>query len=365
MLSASIEYQRVLASQLASVQQGMADILNKMSALGDEIRLTADRTWIARLHTDLAYIVLSYQSELVRAGNSGWDYTTWASNPLTQAKFVALYLKVDAALAEVESGNRTDEMTSLYLTPALYAAIGVCSVLGESQQSLKGMAQRFLDLFARASDPNVKGSVAFELNRRASALEKSGQSLMAEGFPLSMPQDAATQNMEVGAVRVQHYIAAPKGQKRYCTRSPRSGSEGGGADNCNYMEVTLPPITGEQNYYRFSLPVTPFLVGDSQRAGGAFAIRQFDASSDVSMAGAQASDSYPLHRVDAPSESARRQAALVADAGGRAAQQKASRIRAYVARYNEDAAYCALYAAVLVSLSNARRDTFGFFGVKL
>ena len=115
MMTATLEYQRVMAGQLASLQEGMAEVLTKLSALPKEFQALLHHDRLTQLHARLGREVLRYQHEAtVRAGTFG-SYQSWSADQLTRDEMTDVSRLVSDTVTEIKRGRWLDALTALYL----------------------------------------------------------------------------------------------------------------------------------------------------------------------------------------------------------------------------------------------------------
>ncbi len=365
MLTASIEYQRVMAQQLQDLQLGMAEVLLKVNALPAEIRAALHESRMKSLHAEIGGSIDQYHNEVSAAAASYPNYQAWAQNPLARSRMANISTRIDVAISNLSYGGWTDAVTSLYLPPALFASLGAMALLGESNERLKAEAQRYLDLMQRALDPAQPGSIGAALQARESSFKSIALSLQQLG--VNLPPVEQTKPMEVvlGEQAIQHYIPAVA-EVTKCRRERRGGggrggSEYGSADDtiCTVTTPAAAEVVGSLNGFSFKLTVHPLMVTDPKSPGNAFGIRQFIPANLEVVNGASAS--APVSRIRAPGADTQLAAAKSSSAW-QEAENKATRIRAFITALNQDMAFLALNAGATASLQAARSDVFAFFG---
>jgi len=376
MLTANLEYQRVMSRQLTNIQMGLADILTKLNSLDAAIKNMFYIERMARLHSEIGGAIILYRQAITESSVFEGGYEAWSADSVVRSKMFHILHRLGDALAEVEHGGWADATTSLYLPAAMFTSMGVQSALGIPRSGLMASAQEILDLMARAANPQVQNSAASSLLQRTSAMRKLSKDLSDEGLILPDADQEAGISLELGSVRVQDYYPATTKTVEKCKTErvrtggggrPGSGSEGGGADNqftrCwNEVVQDTSSRVGPLNGFDLSLRVMPRYIRDPKNPDSIYSVRQWEPEPIISAQEVPVA-SQPLHQANAPSVPARQAASLTSDVGIRASA-KATRVRAHLARYNEEAAYAAINVGALVALNQARQDVFGFFGIR-
>jgi hypothetical protein len=370
MLTASIEYQRVMAQQLQELQLGMAEVLSKVNALPSKIRSLLYEERLKSLQAEIGGSIDQYDHEVRAAAVSYQSYQAWQQNPQAIRRMGAISSRIDEAISNLSYNGWTDAVTSLYLPPALFASLGAMAFLGESIERMKAEAQRYLDLMQRAQDSTQPSSIGAALVDRQASFGRIVASLQALGVRLPPAEQTNPAELVLGELRVQHHVPAVSEVVRCRTVLPGHGGgkhrpEGGSGDDppvCTVTQRAAPEQVGETSGFRFVLSLTSQWVTDARLADNAFGVRQF--SLDKWDVVATSSADAPLLRTPAPSAEARL-AAAKSSAAARVAEDKATKVKALVQSLNEDMAFLALNAGAMASLQAARSDAFAFFGLEV
>lgn len=268
MLTASIEYQRVMAQQLQDLQLGMAEVLVKVNALPSEIRGALHESRLKSLHAEIGGSIDQYNNEVNAAVASYSTYQAWAQSPRARNRMENISARIDMAISNISYGGWTDAVTSLFLSPALFASLGAMALLGEPVERLKAEAQRYLDLMQRALDPVQPGSIGAALQARESSFKSIAFNLKQLGVDLPPVEQTKPMEVVLGEQAVQHYIPAVAELKR-CRRERRGGGkggrEGGAADDELICTVTTPAaaeVVGSPTGFSFKLTLQPMIVSD-------------------------------------------------------------------------------------------------------
>lgn len=375
MLSASLEYQRVMSKQLTSIQLGLAEILAKINSLEPVIRNMLYLERMARLQAEIGGCIILYRQAITESSVFDGGYEAWSTNDVVRSKLFHIMHRLADALAEVEHGGWADATTSLYLPAAAFTSMGVNAALGMPRSGMMASAQEVLDLMARAADPEIQNSAAASLRQRIGSMAKLSTALSNEGLILPDIDKLTGISLRLGSVRVQDYYAGTTRTQEKCKTvherrgggGRKGGNEGGGSENFNqvcWIETVQvnSPRQGPVSAFELSLRVEPKFVRDPKNPDSLYSVRQWEPAPDLSVQEISVAG-QPLLQADAPSTPARQAASLTSDVGTQA-QAKATRLRALLARHNDESAYAALNAGALFALSQARQDVFTFFGVK-
>jgi len=375
MLSASLDYQRIMSKQLTSIQLGLAEILTKLNSLEPAIKNLLYLERMDRLQADIGGCVILYRQAITESSVFNGGYDAWSTNEVVRSKLFHILHRLADALAEVEHGGWADATTSLYLPAAVFTSLGVNAALGMPRSGMMASAQEVLDLMSRAADPEIENSAAASLRQRIASMTKLSADLSGEGLILPDIDSLAGISLGLGSVRVQDYYAGTTKEQEKCKRiyERRGGGKGGGANEAggadNLKEICWtetvqvnPPRQGPVSAFELSLKVMPKFVRDPKNPDSLYSVRQWEPAPDISAQEVPVAG-QPLHQADAPSL-ATRQAASLTSGVGTQALAKATRVRALLARHNDESAYAALNVGALVALSQARQDVFTFFGIK-
>lgn len=275
MLKASVQYQRVIADQLASVQMGLASVLDAIKDVRKEILLSEHRSRLAQLHSLLGVQVERYSQEVINRGSRFDTYESWLKNENTRSRLQDISNHLDTAAATIRQGRHLDAITALYLPSAAYASLAVRSALGDEPRQLKAEAQRYLDLFDLMEQPDVPGSVAADLEERNNNILQRTSELQRQNFLVPKEDGNAMVRVELGRVAIQDY--SPKiliSTDDDCYRVP--GSDNDVAERCVKVQTYSPERFGDVETFQFFANVRAFEVANrASEDGPLVAIRQF------------------------------------------------------------------------------------------
>jgi hypothetical protein len=305
MLTASIEYQRVMAQQLQDLQLGMAQVLAKLNELPTAIRAALYEERLNALQAEIGASIIQYNNEVTAAAVSYASYQEWSQNALARQRMLAIWMRLDVAVTKIDQGRWGDAVTSLYLPPALFASMGAIALLGESHR-LKAEAQRYLDLMQRALDPKEKNSIGSDLSAREARFKSIAQSLKVLGVQLPPAEQTAPMRIVLGEVAVQHYVPAQPAIKKNCYYEKEVGRR------CDVDIPAKAAIFGQTDGFSFVLTIEPTTVTDGKPSGSNFGVRQFIPTKFEVTKGASAN--APLVRAPAPGDSDRLKVAGSSDA---------------------------------------------------
>jgi hypothetical protein len=282
-MSATLEYQRVIAGQLMSLQEAMAEVLVRISSLSKELQTLIQGERLSDLHALFGRQIIRYNQEATsRAGSFRGDYTAWMEDNQTRRELGDISLKLSEAVSEVLRGRRLDAMTALYLPAAVYASLGVRAALGEDQPQLAVEAQRYVSLFDLIEDPAEPGSVASDLSLIAGEISQRTRELAKMGFIAPVEDAFDAQVVQLGRVAVQDYT--PSAVVRYeCEYVPRPGSNRDIPDRCLRVPVYGPARVGARESFGFFATITPVLVEARHGDAPAISIRQFQVEPKLSI----------------------------------------------------------------------------------
>jgi hypothetical protein len=391
MMTATLEYQRVMAGQLASLQEGMAEVLTKLSALPKEFQALLHHDRLTQLHARLGREVLRYQHEAtVRAGTFG-SYQSWSADQLTRDEMTDVSRLVSDTVTEIKRGRWLDALTALYLPASVFAYLGVRSVLGEALAQQAAQAQRYLDLFDLIEDPAEPGSVAADLVAVAGEIQQRTRELAKMGFKVPGESDIAPQQVQVGRVAVQDYTPRTLVEQRTECRlvNPRNPDFG---ERCRDASTYTPERIGESETFGFFATVTPAFIEAQHGRGEKVALRNYVTTTDLTLkkvpnlqpeqlptgpeGGVEGlakflGDAFlaltrsvtpaPELRTDARTTEAR-QAAARTTAQFKDAEAQRDRLNLTVEKLNQLLARSALDAAALAAVSSTRQSLFRYFG---
>lgn len=360
---ATLEYQRAMAGQLASLQAGMAEVLEKLSALPMEVQTLLHRDRLAQLHARLGREVLRYQHEATTRAGTFSSYQAWAADSLTRDEMTDVSRMVSDTVTEVKRGRWLDSLTALYLPASVFAYLGVRSVLGEAPEQQAAQAQRYLDIFDLIEDPDESGSTAADLVTIADEIKQRARELAKMGFKVPSSDEFPPQEVQVGRVAVQDYTARTLVERRSDCRliNPRHPDFG---EKCWDTSIYSPERSGERDTIGFFATVKPGFIEARHGMGDKISLRTFEVASGLTLKKIQdlQAPSVPAQeiRVDAKTFDARL-AAAKSSAQFTEAIAARDRLDLTVGRLNQLLARSALDAAALSAISSTRQALFRYF----
>lgn len=340
LLKATLDYQRILSSQVASLQLAMAEVLAKLNELEPKIAALFFQNRVKELQEQIGGAILSYQNIALSLG-TGLSFQEWCADQNVRRTLTAIDEDLMRAAGRIEAGSYYDALTAVYLTPAVYTSLGVKAALGYSTIQLKAEAQRYLNIFSKIADENTAGSAASELKVRLAKQDELKSKLEAIGYPKSAwssPTDAA---VTVWRVVVVDYAPAPP--------DPRCNRPDG--------ECTRPHV-GDMNYFAFRTVLKPTPVSQKLSDEKTLNVNQLSLGpmtlerTEVPLS--DANIQKPAKTVERRMEVARVDALP-------AAERKNVELQTTVTNFNAETAYVGVNVSALLSLEATRKGLFSFF----
>ena len=376
-LKTTLEYQRNLTAQLASVQEGMAQVLARVDALPKEIQGLLRKERLEDLHAKFGGSIIRYRQEVVSRASTFPNYQAWMQHDVTRLTLADIDNQLGQAVAEVQRGRWLDPLTTLYLSAAAYAALGVRSALGEQPAQLKAEAQRYLDLFQLSADPREVGSSAAEMALRFATIEQLRSQLSKQGFPVSQDDAAATVDVRLGLVTIRDYkprtLIKRSSDCRLRGRNPDFG------EICWDTSTYASERNGPSETFEYVAAVAPISLEERVMDGPAISIRQFSvaqaltvraapgaknmASASFAFASVRAETIPPVVAIEALTSEARLEASKTAPQF-KAAEEARALLDRTISNLNLETAHVALCAGALVAASSTRQGMFKVFGLE-
>lgn len=369
MAQASVDYLRILSTQVGSLQDGVAYIILSLEKIRDHINKQFELASLRTLHEALGKVQYRYRLLMDSASDSA-SFQEWRKTKNFESDWRELETQVDNALDLAANSQRSDALTTLLLASVLHVAIGAYLAMDRTTHEMKVRVQAVLDIFEKAANPAVPLSAAQALAQGTAELLDVRGRLANEGVQL--PLNGGSARVELASISVQHLSASTSQEVSKCKREPKKGgggkgsSEGGSADSefCWTEIVTIPGVLGEASSFQFRADIAQLPILESDGGNGkAYAVLAYKFQGDTAVA-ATAVTSGTI-RAEAKNEAARRTVAQSHQSGGGAALSKRVRIDGLLEEHNLRAAIVALNGIALSELSNTRHNLFKFFGVPL
>jgi hypothetical protein len=351
-LQAGLDYHRLAAQQLLSIQDALKEVLLRLNGLGAEVEHIFLKSRLASLSTDLRGAIIRYRDELEGA-NDYRSYQEWQSNEHVRTRLKDISREVDAAVSKLEAENWLNATTAMMFPSAMNLTFAVRTALGENRDQLAGPARKFWNLFDLVRDGKQPGSTAKEL-------ELLNQSLQAElhilkSFGMTIPDNESILSREalLMVITVQDYTG-PQRHTVFVQQKPTPlQSRMGEAGTIVERARVNPERFGERSTFAITSKVPNIVV---EAAPGSTGIRQLGLPAPISvsryfrhayMSSVQPSDDQiSVSRYEARDEVSRK-AALEALGVMAEGEKRREALTLSIAKYNSICSRIALCLAAL------------------
>jgi hypothetical protein len=161
-LRALMEVQQVLITQIVTLNEAVAKVLQEVKSLKKDFREALFETRLAELHSAIIGAQGDWQTEMQRAARFP-SYQAWQADSFTKDKLRNIYDMAHKAFLRAQAETWCDPLTAVYLPVALNLTIAVRTAQGETRERMAPEVQAYLNLYAAAQNPMVKDSTAAKL----------------------------------------------------------------------------------------------------------------------------------------------------------------------------------------------------------
>lgn len=349
MLKASLEYQRVISSQLSSVQQGIADVLLRLGTLEGAVANVAEQGRIGKMHDELSGASRQYINVTTRRGYDTYQEWVQAKDVQNELEQIAIILNKNFAIAE--ANQWLGPTSALYLTAATHTLLAIKFAQGRSTKVIQGYAEQLLDIYARVEETKISTSTAALSLSAQTKFQNAVRELEKLGFVVKPAADEKLSTIPVtlGYVSIQDYTPSKLFSTRFRPVSRNAGISDGATSSVGGIEERSPERIGETQHFRHVLTVNTLW------SPGNLAVRQFQVSPDIKTeAVAAGPPGVPVERFLAGTAEIRLQLAVDSAHMAPSKTQK-EKIEKQIADINLAAAQMALCELTLMNLRESRK----------